>query len=456
VDVVVGPKNGISYRPEQSAVINHMADFDKVQSIVTTRNATMPGKATLALHIEGTQAPLVFTTDSIEKASELGELIDAYCMLINESTASLLMRRAESLRTLPSIPKEEEVVDEKSVSLVDHRPRISAAMNTSFNKSMADDDAFNDYAEINDQLDKLDTVTPQEYEIPRSCLKLVEIIGQGQFGDVFRGSYASRDDPEMPVAIKTYKYDPDKEQEDATRNEKFLEEAYVMRQFEHPHIIKLIGLVTQNPTYLVMELAPFGELRAYLQKQRYRVEVDKLVTFIFQISTALQYLESLNFVHRDVAARNILVTDSDNVKLSDFGLSRWIEDESSYYKASKGKLPIKWMAPESINFRRFSSASDVWMFGVCSWEILMYGVKPFQGIPNDRVIGKIENGERLPLPQQCPPTLYHVMMECWSYEPSARPSFLELKSRLVTIMEEELSTGEERENWNTEDLVLFL
>jgi len=131
-----------------------------------------------------------------------------------------------------------------------------------------------------------------------------------------------------------------------------------------------------------------------------------------------------------VAARNILVSDLNTIKLADFGLSRSIEDQQSYYKASKGKLPIKWMAPESINFRRFSSASDVWMYGVCCWEILMYGVKPFQGVPNEKVIGKIENGERLPLPPNCPIKLYRIMTETWNYEPSKRPTFQELKPKL--------------------------
>ena len=88
------------------------------------------------------------------------------------------------------------------------------------------------------------------------------------------------------------------------------------------------------------------------------------------------------------------------------------------------------MAPESINFRRFSSKSDVWMFGVCCWEILMYGVKPFQGVPNEKVIGKIENGERLQLPPNCPPTLYHIMTEAWFYDPAKRPTFQEMKTRL--------------------------
>ncbi|KAF7654097.1 hypothetical protein LDENG_00074030 [Lucifuga dentata] len=129
--------------------------------------------------------------------------------------------------------------------------------------------------------------------------------------------------------------------------------------------------------------------------------------------------------------------------LGDFGLSRYMED-SSYYKASKGKLPIKWMAPESINFRRFTSASDVWMFGVCMWEILMYGIKPFQGVKNNDVIGRIENGERLAMPPQCPPTLYSLMTKCWSYDPSKRPRFTELKTQLSTILEEEKLQQEER------------
>ena len=88
----------------------------------------------------------------------------------------------------------------------------------------------------------------------------------------------------------------------------------------------------------------------------------------------------MKLFHRDIAARNVLVSNRQCVKLADFGLSRWIED-NSYYKASRGKLPIKWMSPESINFRRFTAASDVWMFGVCVWEILMLGVKPFQVVP---------------------------------------------------------------------------
>jgi focal adhesion kinase 1 len=134
-----------------------------------------------------------------------------------------------------------------------------------------------------------------------------------------------------------------------------------MQMFDHQHIIKLIGICSLSPIWIVMEWARHGELRAYLQNNRPHLEFSTLVLYAYQLSTALSYLESKKFVHRDIAARNVLVSSHDCVKLADFGLSRGIED--NYYKASKGKLPIKWMAPESINFRRFTTASDVWMFG---------------------------------------------------------------------------------------------
>lgn len=160
-----------------------------------------------------------------------------------------------------------------------------------------------------------------------------------------------------------------------------------------------------------------------------RLKLGTLLLYCYQLSTALSYLESKKFVHRDIAARNVLVSAQNCIKLADFGLSRWVEDQS-YYHSSKGMLPIKWMAPESINFRRFTAASDVWMFGVCVWEILMLGVKPFQGVKNSDVITKLENGERLPLPNDCPPRLYSLMSQCWSYEPVKRPNFKAIKETL--------------------------
>ncbi|KAL7299431.1 hypothetical protein TKK_0007674 [Trichogramma kaykai] len=221
-----------------------------------------------------------------------------------------------------------------------------------------------------------------------------------------------------------------------------------MQQFEHPHIIRLVGVCSEAPIWLVMELAKLGEMRAYLQSNKSRLDLASLLLYAFQLSTALSYLESKKFVHRDIAARNVLVSAHNCAKLADFGMSRWVEDQS-YYTASKCKLPIKWMAPESINFRRFTTASDVWMFGVCIWEILMYGVKPFQGVKNNEVIGKLENGERLALPGNCPPRLYSLMSQCWNYEPSKRPTFKDIRENLHEILIEERHQHQEhvrREN----------
>uniref|UniRef100_A0A8C9L8Y1 Protein tyrosine kinase 2 n=1 Tax=Pavo cristatus TaxID=9049 RepID=A0A8C9L8Y1_PAVCR len=268
----------------------------------------------------------------------------------------------------------------------------------------------------------------EDHNLYRRRIKL----GTGLFLNLFQ------ENPAMAVAIKTCKNCTS----DSVR-EKFLQEALTMRQFDHPHIVKLIGVITENPVWIIMELCTLGELRSFLQVRKFSLDLASLILYAYQLSTALAYLESKRFVHRDIAARNVLVSATDCVKLGDFGLSRYMED-STYYKASKGKLPIKWMAPESINFRRFTSASDVWMFGVCMWEILMHGVKPFQGVKNNDVIGRIENGERLPMPPNCPPTLYSLMTKCWAYDPSRRPRFTELKAQLSTILEEEKLQQEER------------
>ncbi|KAE8288586.1 Focal adhesion kinase 1 [Larimichthys crocea] len=278
----------------------------------------------------------------------------------------------------------------------------------------------------------------RDYEIQRDRIELGRCIGEGQFGDVHQGVYISPENPALSVAVKTCKNSTS----DSVR-EKFLQEALTMRQFDHPHIVKLMGVITENPVWIIMELCTLGELRSFLQVRKYSLDLASLILYSYQLSTALAYLESKRFVHRDIAARNVLVSTVDCVKLGDFGLSRYMED-SSYYKASKGKLPIKWMAPESINFRRFTTASDVWMFGVCMWEILMFGIKPFQGVKNNDVIGRIENGERLAMPPQCPPTLYSLMTKCWSYDPSKRPRFTELKTQLSTILEEEKLQQKER------------
>ncbi|XP_077598941.1 protein tyrosine kinase 2aa isoform X11 [Stigmatopora nigra] len=425
VELAIGPEEGISYLTDKGSAPTHLANFTQVQSIQYSAVEEKDRKATLQVNVAGAAEPLTVTTASLTLAENLADLIDGYCRLISMETRSFIIRvQKEGERALPSLPK-----------LSNHEKKLEAVKSGVRTISVSETD---DYAEIVDEEDTYTMPSTRDYEIQRDRIELGRCIGEGQFGDVHQGVYNIPDKPALAVAIKTCKNCTS----DSVR-EKFLQEALTMRQFDHPHIVKLIGVITENPVWIIMELCTLGELRSFLQVRKYSLDLATLILFAYQLSTALAYLESKRFVHRDIAARNVLVSSIDCVMLGDFGLSRYMED-SSYYKASKGKLPIKWMAPESINFRRFTSASDVWMFGVCMWEILMYGIKPFQGVKNNDVIGRIENGERLAMPPQCPPTLYSLMTKCWSYDPSKRPRFTELKTQLNTILEEEKMQQEER------------
>ncbi|XP_013131127.1 focal adhesion kinase 1 isoform X13 [Oreochromis niloticus] len=440
VELAIGPEEGISYLTDKGSTPTHLANFNQVQSIQYSALEEKDRKGMLQLNVAGAPEPLTVTTALLTTAENMADLIDGYCRLVSSVTHSFIVRvHKEGDRALPSIPK-----------VSNHEKRMEKRMDGVRTRAVCvsghiSGDETDDYAEI---IDEEDTYTmpskyygldqARDYEIQRDRIELGRCIGEGQFGDVHQGIYISPENPALSVAVKTCKNSTS----DSVR-EKFLQEALTMRQFDHPHIVKLMGVITENPVWIIMELCTFGELRSFLQVRKYSLDLATLILYSYQLSTALAYLESKRFVHRDIAARNVLVSTVDCVKLGDFGLSRYMED-SSYYKASKGKLPIKWMAPESINFRRFTTASDVWMFGVCMWEILMYGIKPFQGVKNNDVIGRIENGERLAMPPQCPPTLYSLMTKCWSYDPSKRPRFNELKTQLSTILEEEKVQQKER------------
>uniref|UniRef100_A0A3P9JVV6 Focal adhesion kinase 1 n=1 Tax=Oryzias latipes TaxID=8090 RepID=A0A3P9JVV6_ORYLA len=408
VDLAIGPEEGISYLTDKGLTPTHLANFNQVQSIQYSALEEKDRKGMLQLNVAGAPEPLTVTTSSLTTAENMADLIDGYCRLVSSVSHSFIVRVQKG-----KVP--------------------TCSYITSCFQGETDD-----YAEIIDEEDTYTMPSTRDYEIQRDRIELGRCIGEGQFGDVHQGVYIRTENPPLSVAVKTCKNSTS----DSVR-EKFLQEALTMRQFDHPHIVKLMGVITENPVWIIMELCTLGELRSFLQVRKYSLDLATLILYSYQLSTALAYLESKRFVHRDIAARNVLVSTVDCVKLGDFGLSRYMED-SSYYKASKGKLPIKWMAPESINFRRFTTASDVWMFGVCMWEILMYGIKPFQGVKNNDVIGRIENGERLAMPPQCPPTLYSLMTKCWSYDPSKRPRFNELKTQLSTILEEEKIQQEER------------
>ncbi|XP_026118203.1 protein-tyrosine kinase 2-beta-like [Carassius auratus] len=422
VDLVIGPK-GIRQRTDKSSVPVCLATFAQIRSIKCTPEND--GKTLLHIDIEGAKQPLSISIASLAIAENMADLIDGYCRLEHGKETTLIVRAKdrESRISLPSLP--------------------SSMENTRSDKESKNSDI---YAEIPEDT----PVSTSRFRISRNDIVLGRILGEGFFGEVHDGIYKSKTGERVNVAVKTCK------DCSADVKEKFMSEAMIMKKLDHPHIVRLVGIIEEDPVWIVMELYQYGELGNYLMENKHKLTSVILILFSLQISKALAYLEGINMVHRDIAVRNVLVAKADCVKLGDFGLSRYIEEEE-YYKASVCRLPIKWMAPESINFRRFTSASDVWMFAVCMWEIMSGGQQPFFWLENKDVINQLEQGVRLPKPEQCPPTLYSLMTRCWAYSPGERPSFAELVCKLSDVhnMEKEVEMEELRTRTRSRSITPF-
>ncbi|XP_033713508.1 protein-tyrosine kinase 2-beta isoform X3 [Tursiops truncatus] len=425
VDLVIGPK-GIRQLTSQDAKPTCLAQFKHIKSIRCL--LLEEGQAVLQIGIEGAPQSLSIKTSSLAEAENMADLVDGYCRLQGEHKGSLIIRPKKGVFPLEDGEKRNSLPQIPTLNLETRRPHLSESC------SIESDI----YAEIPDET--LRRPGGPQYGIAREDVVLNRILGEGFFGEVYEGVYTSHKGEKINVAVKTCKKDCTLDSK-----EKFVSEAVIMRNLDHPHIVKLIGIIEEEPTWIVMELYPYGELGHYLERNKNCLKVLTLVLYSLQICKAMAYLESINCVHRDIAVRNILVASPECVKLGDFGLSRYIEDEE-YYKASVTRLPIKWMSPESINFRRFTTASDVWMFAVCMWEILSFGKQPFFWLENKDVIGVLEKGDRLPKPDLCPPVLYTLMTRCWDYDPSERPRFTELVCSLSDIyqMEKDVAIEQER------------
>uniref|UniRef100_A0A3Q2QDS9 receptor protein-tyrosine kinase n=1 Tax=Fundulus heteroclitus TaxID=8078 RepID=A0A3Q2QDS9_FUNHE len=260
-------------------------------------------------------------------------------------------------------------------------------------------------------------------EIDVSCISIERIIGAGEFGEVCSGPLRLPGKREIQVAIKTLKAGYTEQQ-----RRDFLWEASIMGQFNHPNIIRLEGVVTKSkPVMIITEYMENGSLDTFLKKNDGQFTVIQLVGMLRGIASGMRYLSDMGYVHRDLAARNILVNSNLVCKVSDFGLSRVLEDDpEAAYTTRGGKIPIRWTAPEAIAYRKFTSASDVWSYGIVMWEVMSYGERPYWDMSNQDVIKAVEESYRLPGPMDCPEALYHLMMDCWQRERSSRPKFDEI------------------------------
>nr|XP_056714041.1 ephrin type-A receptor 3 [Euleptes europaea] len=268
-------------------------------------------------------------------------------------------------------------------------------------------------------------------ELDATSIAIDKVVGAGEFGEVCSGRLKLPSKKEISVAIKTLKVGyTEKQRRD------FLGEASIMGQFDHPNIIRLEGVVTKSkPVMIVTEYMENGSLDSFLRKHDAQFTVIQLVGMLRGIASGMKYLSDMGYVHRDLAARNILINSNLVCKVSDFGLSRVLEDDpEAAYTTRGGKIPIRWTSPEAIAYRKFTSASDAWSYGIVLWEVMSYGERPYWEMSNQDVIKAVEEGYRLPPPMDCPAALYQLMLDCWQKDRNNRPKFEQIVSILDKLI----------------------
>lgn len=289
------------------------------------------------------------------------------------------------------------------------------------------------------------STTPSLQEKSFTCLidsndiKLGEKLGNGSFGVVMKGEWNVPSTGNMIlVAVKVLKQEVISSQPEIFSD--FIKEVNSMHKLHHRNLLKLYGVVLSTPMMMVTELAPLGSLRDNLRKEAGHTPISQLINYSVQIAAGMTYLEAKKFLHRDLAARNVLLALEGKekvIKIADFGLMRGLSSqEDCYIMNEQKKVPFPWCAPESLKYRKFSSASDTWMFGITLWEMFTFGQEPWVGLNGAQILQKIdgEEGERLPQPNSCPNTIYGLLRQCWLPNPDDRPRFEALHAFLLDAM----------------------
>lgn len=284
--------------------------------------------------------------------------------------------------------------------------------------------------------------------IAREKISFIQSLGEGAFGRVFLGTvdYLSPDEPTTLVAVKTLK---DAAGEEARVD--FEREAELLTNLQHANIVRFYGVSTDgDPLMILFEYMEYGDLNNFLRDRGPDRSVldpgakavapltrSDLLKISVQVAAGMEYLASQHFVHRDLATRNCLVGDMLVVKIGDFGMSRDVYSTDYYRVGRHTMLPIRWMPPESILYRKFTVESDVWSFGVVLWEIFAFGKQPWYELSNHEVIQQVTSGKLLTKPDGCPEEIYQMMLTCWKMQPQDRCPIKQLHSQLENFCKAE-------------------
>ncbi|XP_071126109.1 hepatocyte growth factor receptor-like isoform X2 [Mytilus edulis] len=285
-----------------------------------------------------------------------------------------------------------------------------------------------------DAIEIVDMLKQQNIFIERDLIRLGQDIGHGNFGCVYQGYLRSMEErDEQLVAVKTVLKT---EVQDINA---ILDEAMIMKDFNHANVLSLIG-ISVAPGEFPLVIIPFmsnGDLLSYIRSADNKPTIKDLVKFGLDVAKGMEYLGSIKFVHRDLAARNCMMDENLRVKVADFGLARDIYTKNYYSSDNKKMLPVKWMAPESLENGTYSTKSDVWSFGVVMWELMTRGSAPYCDVNNWDMHKYLQSGRRLKRTDFCPPPLYDIMMTCWEFDPDDRPTFHDVNLRITGLVEQE-------------------
>ncbi|XP_068597274.1 tyrosine-protein kinase Mer [Brachionichthys hirsutus] len=282
----------------------------------------------------------------------------------------------------------------------------------------------------------------QDVMIIRNMLSVGKVLGEGEFGSVVEGQLRQPDGTSEKVAVKTMKLDSFSQRE----IDEFLNEAACMKDFDHPNVISLLGVCLEVDSgrfpkpMVILPFMKYGDLHSFLLRSRHGensvfLPTQTLLKFMVDIALGMEYLSGRNFLHRDLAARNCMLRDDMTVCVADFGLSKKIYSGDYYRQGRIAKMPVKWIAVESLADRVFTVKSDVWAFGITMWEIATRGMTPYPGIQNHEIYDHLLEGHRLKQPADCLDELYEIMYSCWRADPLDRHAFPQLRDMLEKLTE---------------------